>query len=182
MTLCIVAGLTSVGVSSGARDQVTTATSGNSAISVSLDPADMTFSVIDNRTGHRWQQQVRSGGKVTNIRPEQGLNATWHDASLGFDVRMTVEVDASRPEFAVTLAAQGELRRPLRYPHPFVTEPGTYLVVPMNEGISYPVDDLTVDTTRLIAYGGHGICMHFWGATDGQQGYMAILETPDDAA
>ena len=52
----------------------------------------------------------------------------------------------------------------------------------MNEGISYPVDDASVGTQRLIAYGGHGICMPFWGATDGQRGYMAILETPDDAA
>jgi hypothetical protein len=35
---------------------------------------------------------------------------------------------------------------------------------------------------RLIAYGGHGICMSFWGATDGEHGYMAILETADDAS
>ncbi|MBE3070582.1 MAG: hypothetical protein IMZ66_10155, partial [Planctomycetes bacterium] len=30
-------------------------------------------------------------------------------------------------------------------------------------------------------YGGHGICMGFWGVTDGRAGHMAILETPDDA-
>jgi hypothetical protein len=51
----------------------------------------------------------------------------------------------------------------------------------MNEGISYPVDDATVETFKLIAYGGHGICMPFWGVTDGQRGYMTIIETPDDA-
>jgi hypothetical protein len=52
----------------------------------------------------------------------------------------------------------------------------------MNEGISYPVDDEAIKPRRLIAYGGHGICMPFWGATDGQRGHMAIIETPDDAA
>jgi hypothetical protein len=52
----------------------------------------------------------------------------------------------------------------------------------MNEGISYPVEDKTINTMRLIAYGGHGICMAFWGVTDGQKGHMAIIETPDDAS
>jgi hypothetical protein len=52
----------------------------------------------------------------------------------------------------------------------------------MNEGISYPVEDETIEPIRLVAYGGHGICMAFWGATDGQRGYMAIIETPDDAS
>ena len=68
----------------------------------------------------------------------------------------------------------------LSYPHPFVTDPGTYLVVPVNEGISYPVDDESIDTRRFIAYGGHGICMGFWGVTDGEAGQMAIIETSDD--
>jgi len=76
----------------------------------------------------------------------------------------------------------GELRSPLKYPHPFVSEPKDYLVVPMNEGISYPVEDSSINPMRLIAYRWHGICMAFWGVTDGAQGHMAILETADDAA
>ena len=55
-------------------------------------------------------------------------------------------------------------------------------MVPLNEGISYPVEDKSVEPLRLIAYGGHGICMAFWGVTDDRQGYAAIIETPDDAA
>jgi hypothetical protein len=31
-------------------------------------------------------------------------------------------------------------------------------------------------------YGGHGLCMPWFGATDGEAGWMAIVETPDDAA
>ncbi len=182
ISLCIAVALGCLRGSAVARGRSPSRAAGNAAISVSLHPEDLTISVVDNRTGQRWQQKATTGGKLANIRPEQGLSATWHDVSRGLDIRMAVEVDGERPEFTVTLSAQGELRRPLRYPHPFVTGPGTYLVVPMNEGISYPVDDATVDTTRLIAYGGHGICMPFWGATDGGQGYMAILETPDDAA
>ena len=84
----------------------------------------------------------------------------------------------TNPSVIVTLAAEGDLKRSLRYPHPFVTEAGTYLVVPMNEGISYPVEDTTVETFKLIAYGGHGICMPFWGATDGAAG---VHGDPGDA-
>ncbi len=154
----------------------------NPLISVSFDPADGTLSVLDKRTGRRWRQKAAADGAATVTSVAPGIQATWRQGGLGMDMRMEIEVDANGPEYTVALSAQGALKRPLRYPHPFVTGPGTYLAVPMNEGISYPVDDAAVETRRLIAYGGHGICMPFWGATDGQQGYMAILETPDDAA
>ncbi len=154
----------------------------NSAVTVSLDTANGTLTVLDKRTGRRWQQKAVAQGKITSATTgSRSVEATWHDASLDKDVRVRIELDEDRPEFTVTLSAQTDLRRSLRYPHPFVTDPGTYLVIPMNEGISYPVEDTTVDTFGLIAYGGHGICMAFWGATDGQRGHMAILETPDDA-
>jgi hypothetical protein len=52
----------------------------------------------------------------------------------------------------------------------------------MNEGISYPVDDPDIPPLHLIAYGGHGICMAFFGLTDGAGAQLAILETPDDAS
>src|SRR4029077_682865 len=85
------------------------------------------------------------------------------------------------PEFTLELAATGELRSPMRVTYPFATAPGDYLVVPMNEGISYPVTDESVPLHRLVAYGGHGLCMAFWGVSNGQAGQMAIIETPDDA-
>jgi hypothetical protein len=155
----------------------------NAVISVSLDPADGTLSVTDKRTGQRWRQQATAQGKIDGLAAEpRGLKATWRDSRTGLDVQVSVQVDQTKPELVVTLSAQGDLKRSLRYLHPFVTDPGTYLVVPMNEGISYPVDDATVETRKLIAYGGHGICMPFWGATDGRRGYMAIIETPDDAS
>jgi hypothetical protein len=155
----------------------------NSVLAASLDPADGTLSVLDKRTGERWRQKPGAAGKTTRASATRdGIVATWHDRALNLDVSVTVHVSENEPEFTVALAAEGTLRRALRYPHPFVTEPGTYLVVPMNEGISYPVDDRTVETRTLIAYGGHGICMPFWGATDGRRGYMAIIETPDDAS
>ena len=33
-----------------------------------------------------------------------------------------------------------------------------------------------------ILYGGHGLCMPWYGTVEGDAGWMAIIETPDDAA
>jgi hypothetical protein len=158
-------------------------TAENGVISVSVSPADGTLLVVDKRGEQRWRQKAAAQGRIANLAAQgREITATWRDTRTGMDVSVRLEVDASRAEFTMALLASGDLRQSLRCVHPFVTEAGTYLVVPMNEGISYPVDDATVETRRLIAYGGHGICMPFWGATDGQRGYMAIIETPDDAS
>ncbi len=155
----------------------------NSAISVSLDAADGTMTILDKRTGERWvQKAVVRGTMAETTISAHGITGLWRASGFSVDTSMQIELDGDKPEFTVTLSAQRDMTSPLRYPLPFVTQAGTCLVIPMNEGISYPVDDASVGTQRLIAYGGHGICMPFWGATDGQRGYMAILETPDDAA
>jgi hypothetical protein len=104
------------------------------------------------------------------------------DAPSGLELTGRLELAADKPEFVLELTAHGSLRSALRFPYAFQTAPGDYLVVPMNEGISYPVEDQTAPLHRLITYGGHGICMAFWGVTDGRAGQMAIFETPDDAA
>ncbi|UCG57369.1 MAG: carbohydrate binding domain-containing protein [Phycisphaerales bacterium] len=154
----------------------------NATISLTLHTADATLSVTDMRTGQSLRQwSLDEGGILRSAEVGDNIEMTLLHAPSGMDVRTILQLEPDCPEFTVTLSAEGDLEQPLRFPHPFVTEPGTYLVVPMNEGISYPVEDKTINTARLIAYGGHGICMAFWGATDGERGYMAIIETPDDA-
>ncbi|HIE27223.1 TPA: hypothetical protein EYP66_08050 [Candidatus Poribacteria bacterium] len=170
----------------------------NTAISVTLHTSDGTLSVFDKRTGQTWSQHylaqdviIKSAVRSETIhrrrrneshQTDDKIEMNLFHAPSGLDLKAVLSLDGDLPEFTVELLADGELSEPLRFPHPFVTEPGTYLVVPMNEGISYSVEDEAVSPMRLIAYGGHGICMAFWGVTDGEQGYMAIIETPDDAA
>jgi len=193
----------------GAQQQLSVS---NDVISVTLHADDATLSVIDKRTGRLWRQKPLTKGEIIqSVETRYGFEMTWRQAGLDNDVKTKLLLDKNAPEFTLVLTSKSELastfaeelqsqiplKSSLRFPHPFVTEPGTvvshppqgvpfgtveYLVVPMNEGISYPVDDETISPMRLIAYGGHGICMAFWGVTDGQQGYMAIIETPDDAS
>jgi hypothetical protein len=156
----------------------------NATLIVSLTTSHATLAVLDRRTGRRVEQQPRERDvlltEATATRDE--IKLAWLDAASGMAIAGHVRLEEELPEFTCELTARGELSKPLRFPHPFVSRSGDYLVVPMNEGISFPVDDRSIEPMRLIAYGGHGICMAFWGVTDGARGHMAIIETPDDAA
>jgi hypothetical protein len=156
----------------------------SAALSVTLRTADGTLAVEDRRTGRRWEQQpLGAAVTIKSVSTRGGsITLTLAHPAIQHDVRVVLRLDGDRPEFTLTLSSEGALKAALGYPYPFVTAPGTYLVIPMNEGISYPVEDESIRPMRLIAYGGHGICMAFWGVTDGRQGQMAILETADDAA
>ena len=157
-------------------------TMANSKISVTLDSSDGTFSVTDKRTGQTWRQKATDKFKVLDCkRIDGGLEFACRHSWYELDSKTTLRLDGDKPELTLELSAEGRLKNSLGFPYPFVSEDGQYLVVPMNEGISYPVDDETIKPKWLIAYGGHGICMAFWGVTDGSSGHMAIIETPDDA-
>ncbi|MFC1635188.1 glycoside hydrolase [Planctomycetota bacterium] len=154
----------------------------NASISVEVNTEDGILSVTDKRAKRTWQQEVLARGKVTEATPNaDGIDMIWRQPGLNMDIRVKLRLIEEHSEFTVELSAEGNLKNTLSFPHPFVTESGTYLAIPMNEGISYPVDDASIKTRWLSAYGGHGICMAFWGVTDGHRGYMAIIETPDDA-
>ncbi len=154
----------------------------NASISVDINTEDGILFVTDKRIQHLWQQKVLTRGKVTEAaRIADGIDMTWRQPGMNMDIRVKLRLDKDRPEYTVEFSAEGNLKGSLGFPHPFVSESGTYLVIPMNEGISYPVDDESIKTRWLSAYGGHGICMAFWGVTDGRRGHMAIIETPDDA-
>jgi hypothetical protein len=172
-------------VAGPAAGQPTTLSLSNATLAVTLKTADGTLSVLDRRNGHTWQQQVATRDVLIrgDALTKDGLKLDLLHVGSGLDLRSNLRLaDGPNPELLVTLEGDGDLPGAVQFPQPFVTSPGTYLVVPMNEGISYPVEDASIERFRLIAYGGHGICMGFWGATDGTNGHMAILETPDDAA
>ena len=156
----------------------------NKALVVTLDEGTGALCVLDKRTGQTWQQRSLHRGRLLKEPQATGnvLEFVWRDVSSGLDLQVAVELEGDLPEFTLSLSAHGPMTAPLSFPHPFLTESGTHLVVPMNEGISFPVTDPSISPMRLIAYGGHGICMSFWGATDGERGYMAIIETADDAS
>ena len=155
----------------------------NAALEVMFDSPGAAFSVTDKRTGKRWRQVIAADQfDIINTSVRAGtaeLTAVQKSTSIHFKVDCTLVDDL--PELVVTIAGDGPLNRMIGYPAPFVSGEGDRLIVPMNEGIGYPVDDDTIGPMTLVGYGGHGICMSFWGVTNGRGGCMAIIETPDDA-
>jgi len=156
----------------------------NQWLTVTLNTAHATLHVRDQRAGRSWTQKPQPAGLLLlEARAQRNqIRMDFYHAPTGLELAGRLELLPDQAEVTFELAADGEMFSPLKFPYPFEGAPEDYLVVPMNEGISYPVADATVPLHRLIAYGGHGICMAFWGVTDGRAGHMAILETPDDAA
>lgn len=70
----------------------------------------------------------------------------------------------------------------LYFPSSFKHDENEYLVLPINEGMRFNATDQDMPLQDLVAFSGHGICMPFWGSTNGQDAYITIVETPDDCA
>ena len=159
----------------------------NKDLSVAIDTRTAALSVQDRRTGQTWSQTpVGHDLVVIDAKVSGKLTAklTLLHVPLDMKIKVSLELDKSAPELGVSVSADDALPESLLFPHPFAGLKGSHLIVPLNEGIDYPADDESIKPMHLVAYGGHGICMSFWGITDpsGKQGQMAILETPDDAA
>ncbi|MDA8426081.1 MAG: hypothetical protein M0Z80_08070, partial [Treponema sp.] len=162
----------------------------NGTLELDFDPADARFAVRDLRSGRLWKQVAAPGrwSAVDAGVTGDTLSALVVDSRSGRPFKLELSLDPAAPELEVALDAPGAMPADLRYPRPFAPAAGSRLVVPLNEGIAYPVDDAEVPAMRLVAYGGHGLCMSFWGVDLSPNvgkpgpGYMAVIETPDDAA
>ncbi len=165
-----------------ARELPATISIESPSLRVTFAPPTATVHVLDKRTQREFTQQPGSTLVVLGASSQDNqitFQLLKPDDVLTVDGTIRLEPDAA--EFVVELTGKGEMRQLLSFPLPFDTRPGQFLIVPVNEGISYPVDDATLPTMQYHLFGGHGLCMGFWGCTDLQSGLMAIVETPDDA-
>jgi len=141
--------------------------------------------VKDRQEGGRtWIQRAAGIPPVVLDAKADGnaFNLKLLDPASMRQVVASVRLDADTPEMAVTMSAEGEMDVPFAWPAPFVSAKGQLLVLPLNEGIGYPADDGSLPAMHYHLYGGHGLCMPWYGAGDEGAGWMAIVKTPDDAA
>ena len=141
-----------------------------SCLSVEPQGRGAAFIATDNRTGRVW-------------RPALAVNR----ARAG-DLMFDYAFDPTRPgEFTVTVRSRGPAgEEPMAdkvfYPAPLATQRGDRLVLPIQEGLSMPVDE-DMPGIHDPSLHGNGLSMPFVGVEcpDGS-GWMAIIETPDDAS
>jgi len=156
----------------------------NNFLDVTLHTADGAIGIKDRRGDRYWVQRGEESPLVVldAKAAEGGLKFRLLDTTAMREMAATIRLDEDRPECVVTLKAEGEMESPILWPAPFASAKGQLLILPVNEGISYPADDSSLPPMWYCLYGGHGLCMPWYGATDGEAGWMAIVETPDDAA
>src|SRR4030042_977736 len=155
----------------------------NEVLDVTFKTSDATLFVVDLRTGRKWEQKSSVNAVVLDAKTSaDGLSLRLLEPSVKLNIGINIKLEPEQPELTVELAGEGDLAKTISFPHPFVTGEGTFLVMAVNEGISYPVDDKSLSPMWYYLYGGHGLCMPWYGVTDGQEGIMTIVETPDDAA
>ena len=154
-------------------------------LSITVSGTNAALSVTDKRTGRVWAPRTADGLFVTELtRAGRAVCVTAVDPKTLRAWGVLVSPSPVRPELLVTVTGEGDLPTALDYPQAFATKTGDRLIVPMNEGISFPVDEAESLPARLVTYGGHGLCMSFFGVQDDAtgSGYMGIVETADDAA
>ncbi|AMV39122.1 glycoside hydrolase [Planctomyces sp. SH-PL62] len=168
----------------GAKPSTESLELADARLRVVVDPTNGAFRVRDARSGREWSQPSNGSGLVIlgAKRESNQILIDFVDPRSIMKFRASVRIDPDPSEIVVELTGQGPLASPIAFPYPFVTGDGTTLILPVNEGMSYPVDDPSLPPMEFILYGGHGLCMAWWGVVDGQAGLMAIVETPDDAS
>ena len=156
----------------------------NETLDIGFRTADAAFAIRDLRTGREWIQ-AEAATSLLVLGAESRPDAAEMSIRLldpGSLREFSASVILKDAELAVSLRGEGALPQPVSWPPPFRSEKGQWLIAPVNEGISYPVDDAHLTAMHYHLYGGHGLCMPWYGATDGERGWMALVETPDDAA
>ena len=161
-----------------------TVTIRNTALEVTFSTADATFAIKDRGGNRTW---VQRGGGVPQLVLDAKSDGREIDLKLLDPASMRTmtaraQLDGDMSEMVVTMSAEGEMDAPLAWPAPFASAKGQLLILPVNEGISYPADDESLPAMHYHLYGGHGLCMPWYGVVDRSAGWMAIIETPDDAA
>ncbi|MFQ5811547.1 MAG: carbohydrate binding domain-containing protein, partial [Armatimonadota bacterium] len=158
----------------------------NDAIRLVFDAQAGAFALTDKRVDHTWKQlSVGEAVVVTDVRQaDDGAALRIRLRDVVNDVELTAAVTlGDGPEARLTLDAPAEAEMPgdLAWPAPFVASGDCYLILPENEGMSYPVGDESIRPRSFVLYGGHGLCMSWWGVTDLGKGCMTIVEDPNDA-
>ncbi len=151
------------------------------------------FDVFDKRTKRIWKQAVAEI-KTQGFRLSK--NSAAFDLTLPGHVqeyRVAFRLEPDQPEFTVEIhgPVDAKFRSPLFFPMAFESTPGDRIIVPIGEGISYPVEAPDAPLGNRPYYSGHGITMSFFAAQEdrtlpsgeatGGAAYLAICETPDNS-
>lgn len=135
--------------------------------------------VLDLRNRRAWHTSGVERGLVPIQIKASGASISVTGIEVQTALERTATFTLDGDQVRITLQGEGVLSD-LGYPGGFATPRGSTIVVPMNEGIGYPVEDPATPNWTLEGYGGHGICMPWWGVVDRGAACLTLVETADD--
>ncbi|MBC8034651.1 MAG: hypothetical protein H7Y03_10925 [Chitinophagaceae bacterium] len=155
----------------------------DSNLEVSFDDVTTLLSVKDKRIGKEWKQS-RSTEQFTEVKVSQKGNTlkVIFSGTYSFEVSYTLN-SSSGLEVALTADKKIPFDK-ITFPSAFIApDKGHYLLYTDGEGFLLPVDNKDYPIGRNQMYSMTGLSMPWVGITDTSfaSGYMAILNTPDDA-
>lgn len=167
----------------------------NKSLRLDFDCPTGAFSVLDKRIARQWKQVTGADAQqhiVKNVKKQDSRKLTFDlfDIELFHYYHVVIELISDIPELTVKIDSEknGDLNGQFSYPRAFEGTPGDRIILPVNEGISFPVEEKKPELGGLIyTYGGHGLCMAFFGQIKDEidpikaNGYLGIIDTPDDA-
>ena len=117
-----------------------------------------TINVTLPGTDLRWEQLRTWGPIVTELI---SYNETSVTVEITGGYKATISLTKGVPEVVYRITSNGTKALSM-FPHPFVSKNG-HVVVPVNEGISFPVTSADEIGSKYYSLGsGHGLCMAFW--------------------
>jgi hypothetical protein len=160
----------------------------NNWLRVSVDKKNANWDVFDKRCNRLWRQ---SGGKSVVVKdisrlskPAAGVEihlAYANGKNTSLPLTMRVSLAPGKADVACEISGDfGAEIHEVTLPAPFILdEPEGVLVIPHNAGLLFGVDELQWDGKALGGF----MSMPWFGAADlaSGQGYIGVLETPDDA-
>jgi len=167
--------------------KLTSMTLSNAVMDVSLDPKTGALAITDKRIPHTYATLPAQGVIVVGAQRRSPLIGDFRLYDLANDAYLTatLSLGEDKPVFECIISTNtaGAMRADLAFPPPLRNEPGDWLVIPLNEGILYPVDEADVaPPKRLPAYAGQQVSMPWFGVTDMKRGVATLVATPDDMA
>ncbi|HEY0866869.1 MAG TPA: glycoside hydrolase [Fimbriimonas sp.] len=152
------------------------------ALRVEVDPATLAVTTEDKRTGRKWAHRAPTPAiRATSFAGkgrELAVNALAPDGEG--ELKLSLELDANKPEMATRVEGKGPMSRSIAFPGALAATKETEHILPVNMGIGFRADDPAIEDQWLVGYGGHGLCMGFFGQIEGGAGVLSIVDRSDD--
>lgn len=177
----------------------------NGALKVAFHPETGAFDVLEKASGREWKSMPDEGVKLQEIADVQALEdekapkIRFGFVYPGLEKRLSAELTLEGNELAVKISGDPEMNQTgirVEYPFPFEAQPGERVLLPHGCGFAFPVEmtneDLETDRIDFMNFYTRDLNMGVWGqyaeraAESGEilpaAGYMAIVETPENAS